>query len=185
VGSASARCKYHNRFRVLEVEDQRPLHEDLEIHLIQLPRLRHGARGQLPEPSAVVRWGKFLAARNPEELEQLAMSDPNLREAKDALERLSADPAAQELAEERRYWAWNYENDRRLTRQEGREEGRAEGLAAGLEALREVLFMTLDARGLQLSPLQRERVTSCDDFEQLKQWQQRALRVDSATELFA
>jgi hypothetical protein len=71
----------------------------------------------------MLKWAKFFAAKTDDELEQVAMSDPDLTEAKTALERLSADPAAKQLARERELAEWNYERTLRLTREEGREEG--------------------------------------------------------------
>jgi len=47
------------------------------------------------------------------------MNDPVFEEAKRALEELSADPAAQELAQEREIWAWNHEMQLRYARSEG------------------------------------------------------------------
>jgi hypothetical protein len=76
---------------------------------------RAPAAGEPP----VLRWCRFFAAQSELELEQLATMDPNLRQAKNALERLSADPAAQELARERELAVWNYERGLRLARTEG------------------------------------------------------------------
>lgn len=71
---------------------------------------------------AVLKRGRFLAAKSDEELEQVAMSDPQLREAKTALEELSQDPAARRLAEERQLAAMNYRHTIAQARKEGREE---------------------------------------------------------------
>lgn len=126
-----------------------------------------------PEPAAsdapaVLRWSKFLAARSEEELEQLAMSDPNLREAKNALERLSADPKARELATERELWAWNHERGLRLAR---------------LEEKREAVFKVLEARGLGVTPQERERIARCRDSALLDHWLRRAAKAMTIAEV--
>ncbi|GAA2425002.1 hypothetical protein GCM10010191_41510 [Actinomadura vinacea] len=38
--------------------------------------------------------------------------------------------------------------------------------------------------GLELSEEQRERITSCEDYDQLKRWFQRALKGDSVEQIF-
>jgi len=46
----------------------------------------------------VLKWGRFFRATTDEELEELAMADPDMNAAKRALDRLSADPKAQQLS---------------------------------------------------------------------------------------
>jgi flagellar biosynthesis/type III secretory pathway protein FliH len=90
------------------------------------------------EPN-VVEWGKFLAAASDAEREELAMKNPDLREAKLALERLSADPDARILAEMRDRAVKSYRLDINKARKEGRvegiKEGRVEGIKEGQAAL--------------------------------------------------
>jgi hypothetical protein len=157
---------------------------DFAIHVLQLPRLRAVTRDpQDTGPgSAMVRWGRFLTARTDHELEQLAMQDPDLREAKAALERLSADPQAQRLAREREQWAWNHAQALDWAQREGRAEGEARGRAEG-EA--RGLLRILEARGLALTTEQADRVLNCQDPHLLATWYQRALTVTSAAELLA
>jgi hypothetical protein len=60
---------------------------------------------------------------------------------------------------------------------QGREEGRQEG---ELTALLEVL----DARGIKVVGAARRRILACTDMAQLKRWLRKAVRVQSAQELF-
>ncbi|MDS1271084.1 hypothetical protein RIF23_12330 [Lipingzhangella sp. LS1_29] len=69
------------------------------------------------------------------------------------------------------------EKGRAQGRTEGRTEGRAEGEARALIAV-------LEARGLEPSSEQRERIMSCRDLDQLELWIRRAATVDNVTELF-
>ncbi|MCC5574312.1 Yae1 family protein [Microtetraspora sp. AC03309] len=62
-------------------------------------------------------------------------------------------------------------------RQEGLQEGRAEGEAAAILAV-------LDARGLEISPDARDRITRCSDLHQLETWIRRAVTVTSADDIF-
>jgi hypothetical protein len=63
-------------------------------------------------------------------------------------------------------------------REEGIEEGRAEGLATGILAV-------LDQRQVPTDPAARERILACRNVDQLDHWMRRALRVESAEQLFA
>jgi hypothetical protein len=90
----------------------------------------------------VVDWGRFLAARTEQELEELAMTDPTFDRAKEALEVLSADPEAQDLAHRRQLALWE------TRRQEGlaRAEGEASGLRQAVLTACELLGIDVDAR---------------------------------------
>jgi predicted transposase/invertase (TIGR01784 family) len=123
--------RYHSVFHLLETHEHERLTDDLEIHLLELPKLpRSTAATGDPE---VLRWGQFFAAETDQQLEQLAMSDANINQAKAALERLSLDPAAQELARDRELAAWNYKETMRLERLAGIEEGIEQGTEQGIE----------------------------------------------------
>lgn len=148
--------QYHSTFRLLEKHEHELLSDDLTIHVIELPKLPGGPPAA--ESSAVLKWGKFFAAETDEELEEVAMADPNLNEAKSALERLSADPAAQELARERELAAWNYENTLRLTRKKALEEGREEGL-------REAVQHLCDAFGIEMTDERRQTLEQASTRE--------------------
>ena len=125
--------RFHSTFRLLEVHSQRSFSEALQLHFLELPKLPSPSDVESPDPSeaAVLKWGRFLAAQSDQELTRLAMTDSDLRAAKAALDRLSADPEAQRLAEERRLAVWNHERTIHLSRAEGHAEGRIEGRAEG------------------------------------------------------
>jgi hypothetical protein len=46
------------------------------------------------------------------------------------------------------------------------------------------IFLVLEARGLELTPEQRECINECTDLDQLKEWVTRAATVSDASELF-
>jgi predicted transposase/invertase (TIGR01784 family) len=156
--------RYHSKFELLEVHDQARLADDLTIHVVELPKLP-----QLPpagEGPAVLKWGRFLAAQSDEELEQVAMSDPDLRDAKTALEELSQDPAARRLAEERQLAAFNHRYTMAQERKEGREEGRREGRAEGrAEALRDAVEHLCRTLGVQVTEVQRANLNAATPDE--------------------
>lgn len=98
--------------------------------MLELPKLR-GALGGMDEP-ALAAWCRFLAAETDEELEALAMQYPILKDAKDALDKLSADPDARERAERREIELKLYEYGATTIRAEGRLEGKRSGLLGQL-----------------------------------------------------
>ena len=87
---------FHSEFRVQEVSTNEEFSHDLRLHVLELPKLLNASE-DTNEP-AVLRWGRFFAAKTDEELEHLAMTDPDIQQAKQALDRLSDDPKAREIA---------------------------------------------------------------------------------------
>ena len=159
--------RFHRIFQVRDVDDGEVFSDALELHTVELPNLPpRGADAEEPE---LVRWGRFLAASSDEELEELAMTDPVMGKAKEALEALSADPAAQELARQRELRRLSYELEMAESRPEGRqqgieqgiEQGRTETLRAAIEGLCEVLDIRVDAArrerlaGMKLAQLEQ------------------------------
>lgn len=182
--------RFHSVFRFREDDEHFALTSELSVHVLELPKLPPGppAAG---EPS-VLSWCRFFAAQSDEELEQVAMVDSNIRRAKQALERLSADPFTQQLLREQEIWAWNYENTLRLTRREGEEEGRAEGKAEGraegkaegrAEGEATALLAVLAARGVSVSEEQSATIRDCRDFALLETWLRRAISASSCEDV--
>ena len=128
----------------------------------------------------LIRWATFLAATTDEELRALAMKDPVLQQARDALERLSADPKARVLAEQRELALISYHLDMNKARKEGVAEGEARGRAEGLSA---AILAVLSARQIAVSEEQRERISSCTDLALLDEWLARAATVIDSNEL--
>jgi len=64
----------------------------------------------------------------------------------------------------------------------GKAEGKAEGLAEGMA---ESILKILEARGVAVSPLQREEILRCADLDRLDRWVRRATLAPSTDELTA
>jgi predicted transposase/invertase (TIGR01784 family) len=190
--------RFHSLFRVQEVHEHQNLTEHLELHLVELPKLAEGI-GKKEEPE-LVRWATFLSATTDDELQELAMTDPVLQQAKDALDRLSADPQARMLAEQREMALISYYLDLNTAREqgiaegeargraegeargraEGEARGRAEGEARGRAA---AILAVLAARQLTVSKEQHARISECTDLAVLDQWLLRAATVSDASQL--
>ncbi|MFI0448124.1 hypothetical protein [Actinomadura sp. 6N118] len=50
---------------------------------------------------------------------------------------------------------------------------------------RRALLTVLNARGLEVSAVERERITSCCDIDQLQEWVRRAATMEATAELFS
>ena len=146
----------------------------MELHFVELPKLPEAMeRNDEPE---LVAWGKFLAAAAEEEIEALAMEYPVLKQAKEALERLSADPDAQLRAEQREMALLSNALDISVARREGKAEGRAEGKA---EALQQLLTLKFGP----LPPALAERVRTATEPD-VERWTNRVLSAESLANVF-
>ncbi len=167
---------------MLEIQDHREFSQDLEIHTLALPKLEDEAAHHPDSP--VLKWGRFFRATTDQELEKLAMADPDMNAAKQALDRLSADPKAQQLAEDRELAIWNYKRTVKLAEQQAEARGKAEGEARGkAEALRGVLAKLLSLKFGEVSEDVRDRIDSANEAE-VSQWTERVLSAPSVDAVF-
>ncbi|MBN2197459.1 MAG: Rpn family recombination-promoting nuclease/putative transposase, partial [Polyangiaceae bacterium] len=158
--------RFHSRYRVLETSDFTVFSGDLELHLVELPKLA-GALARGDEPR-LLAWSTFLAAASDAELERLAMSDPDLREAKEALERVSSDERARVTAQARELALISRQLDltyaRKAGLEEGEERGRREGEERGRrEGQREAVLMLCELLGIPVDERRRSAIDRADD----------------------
>lgn len=106
--------RYHNTFHLREDHMELILTNDIEIHMIELQKLREIAVGQQRK---LVRWMLFLLGPAPEKMEE-----PAIKKALTTLEFLSQDREVRELYEARQ----KAMNDWISSIEGAREEGRAE-----------------------------------------------------------
>jgi predicted transposase/invertase (TIGR01784 family) len=143
--------KVHSVYHVVEDENQSRLTDVLEIHFLDLEKLRSGQDIEGLNPS-MLKWLRFLAAKRKEEFEMLAKEDKELDRAYERLQQISAD-------DEARIWYELLQKgilDQRTIEAEGREkalkaleEGRAEGKAVGMEEGRAESLKEVAANALQ------------------------------------
>ncbi len=184
-------ARFHSVFQARERTTGDLLTDHLELHLLELPKLRAAITGN-DEP-AVAAWCRFLSAETDSEREALAMQHPILKDAKDALDRLSTDPDALEAAERRESELWFYEHnlahERERARNEGRDEGRAEGRNEGRaegrnEGKREALRRLLSLKFRELSPAHQARIAAGTDAD-LDRWLDRCVTQPTLDAIFS
>jgi hypothetical protein len=134
------------------------------IHTLELPRLQGGLADSDDRP--VLRWGKFLAATTDKERERLAMNNPDIARAKEALDQLSADPAARALARERELAVRQQQRSLQLAEEKGEARGEARGEA---KAARRGIEQLCQMFGVELTPSRRELLAGAamEDLERL------------------
>jgi predicted transposase/invertase (TIGR01784 family) len=125
---------YHLRFRLLEESHRFPFTQDLEMHLLELPKFTES-------PSELTRgldiWLYFLrhAAKMDTEAVPAALRQPLVLRALEELSMLSQSDLERERDEARRKAQLDYNTGIKVARLEGREEGRQEGRQEGLIAM--------------------------------------------------
>jgi len=173
---------FHSVFQARERSSGELLTDHFELHVLELPKLRH-ARVGMDEPG-LAAWCRFLAAETDEELEALAMQYPILKDAKDALEKLSADPEARERAERREIELKLYEYGAATIRAEGRVEGRAEGRVEGRFEGKQTALLDLLTLKFGEVPLEaRTRLDTATESD-LDCWLKRVLSAEKLDTVF-
>ena len=93
--------RFHNGYRLKEIETNEELTDLEEIHFIEMPKFKNLNNKDL-ENDKLQRWLMFLRNDISEsELEELIDMDNDIKKAEEKLEYLSSDPVTQELYFER------------------------------------------------------------------------------------
>ncbi len=122
---------YHLRFRLFEESQEFPFSEDLEIHILELPKFKKSA-GEVTNRLDV--WLYFL--RHADKMDMGALppafqSYPLVLRALEELRMLSHTDIERERYESRRKAQLDYNTGMKVARMEGREEGRSQGERIG------------------------------------------------------
>ncbi len=151
--------RFHELHRLVEVHAHCVSSEHLALHVIALPRLGENTDD---ESEGLLRWARFFRARSDGELQSIADEDAIMTQAKTALEELSQDDLARQLAEDRR----RAEVIRGLERERDLEEGEARGFEKGVErTLRETIAELAEDYGLELTEARKAQVASASLLE--------------------
>ena len=128
--------RFHNAYRLKEIETNEQLTDVEEIHFIEIPKLNESC----DEKDMLVAWTEFLKDPESEKVRNLEMSIEEIRKAKDELIKISSDKKQRELYEMRakilkdKVSALNEAERKGI--EKGIEEGRKEGIKEGIEKSR-------------------------------------------------
>ena len=125
---------YHLRFRLLEESRHFPLTEDIEFHILELPKFKKSA-DELT--SGLDIWLYFLrhAAKIDTEAIPAALQQPMVLRAFEELKMLSQTDVERERYESRRMAQLDYNTGLKVARMEGLEQGEKIGMIHILESL--------------------------------------------------
>jgi predicted transposase/invertase (TIGR01784 family) len=168
----------HSVYQVLETVRYERLTDQLEIHLIELPKLSSDLRGR---GKPFWNWLQFLCGTKIEDWELLSKDDDILRKVMSTLESISKDREMWLLAESRKKWlhdqatlrATGYadgkEEGKAEGRAEGRAEGKAEGKAEGAQQARFELAIGMLHEGVAMEIITKLTGYSAEDLAPFKQ----------------
>ena len=120
--------RYHNAYRLKEIETNEQLTDIMEIHFIEIPKLK-----KVENSEEITDMLTAWVISNPEGdvIANLEMCKKEIREAKEELVRLSANSRERMLYEKRKESLLNKTSAIIKATEEGRAEGRAEGIEEG------------------------------------------------------
>ncbi|OLR26454.1 Rpn family recombination-promoting nuclease/putative transposase [Bacillus cereus] len=163
---------FHTTGKLWDIDLQKLLLDDLELHIIEIPKLMTQWKQEQVNPweDDFVRWLLLLSANEDTQLthtlEEIAMNrDPILKDAMQKWEKMSQDPGFRMLYEARQKTlideASKYKYAEKKGREEGLEEGKKvgkeEGLQEGMEkgklAEREQLIRGMHKNGMDIEDI--------------------------------
>ena len=141
---------YHSKWKIIEEKYRKQiLTEDLEIHIIELPKIRELTQQESKEE--LVKWLNFIEEPESEKVVQYMKENEGIKEAKEKLEVMSEDERIQRLAELREKAIM----DEKAIERFGRKAGREEGIAIGKKAEKEQTAKKMKEEGLDIELIKR------------------------------
>ncbi len=138
--------EYYSRFHLWDDKRRRMYSSKLELHLLELPKLKTGGS----EGNPLLRWAQFINSETKEEFEMVTKDDPYLKKAYERLEEVSGDP-------ERR---WEYEAREKAIRdyismmngswEDGYESGDKEGYERGKNEMKRQMEQKMEQQKRQM-----------------------------------
>lgn len=111
--------------------DKRLLTEDLELHIIEIPKAEKIL--EKDKYNKIAQWLMFLDNPNTERVEEIMKENEEVKKANSVLYEMSEDEKLQRLAELREKWDLDERSARQHAIEEGLEEGRKKGMEQGLQ----------------------------------------------------
>jgi predicted transposase/invertase (TIGR01784 family) len=155
----------HSVYQVLETERYEPLTDQLEIHLIELPKLSSD-RGE--REKTLWNWLQFLCGSRKEDWERLSTDDDELRKVMSTLESISKDREMWLLAESRKKWMHDQATFRATGFEDGKDEGKAEGKVEGAQEKNRELAIGMLNEGVHIEIITKLTGYSADELASFK-----------------
>ena len=155
---------FHTTGKLWDIDLQKLLLDDLELHIIEIPKLMTQWKEEQVNPweDDFVRWLLLLSANEDTQLthtlEEIAMNrDPILKDAMQKWEKMSQDPAFRMSYEARQKAlideASKYKYAEKKGIEKGRKEGKEEGLQEGIEKGKIQLIRGMHKNGMDIEDI--------------------------------
>jgi predicted transposase/invertase (TIGR01784 family) len=155
--------RYWRKNQIQDTETNERLTDLLEIHFLELNKMKESR-----EESPLTFWIEFLQDPYSEKVKALCEYVPEIREAKEVLERAKTDPKARETIRLREKSTRDQVNAISSATKLGREEGKKEGLAEGeLNKARETAISMLED-GISTNVISKYTGLSTAEVKKLK-----------------
>lgn len=151
--------KYHNSYRLKEINTDEELTDVIEIHFIEIPKLKKINNSE-EVTDMLEAWIEFISNPEGEVISNLEMTREEIREAKEELLKISASSKERILYEKRKESILNKVSALKKSREEGREEGRDQ---KSIEVARNALI-----EGFDVITISKITGLSIEDIENLK-----------------
>ena len=124
----------HTKWQILDTENGKTLlTEDLELHIIEVPKIYKNLEDKSIYEDPIVKWILFLEDPGGEEIRKMSEEDEEIKEAIEVLEEISSDEEKERIAELREKYIRDKKSEIKTAREIGLKEGREEGLKQGIE----------------------------------------------------
>lgn len=151
--------KYHNSYRLKEINTDEELTDVIEIHFIEIPKLKKINNSE-EVTDMLEAWIEFISNPEGEVISNLEMTREEIREAKEELLKISASSKERILYEKRKESILNKVSALKKSREKGREEGRDQ---KSIEVARNALI-----EGFDVITISKITGLSIEDIENLK-----------------
>ena len=126
--------EYHSKWKIIEEKKRKlVLTEDLEIHIIEIPKIYKLAGEEQEEE--LVKWLEFIENPESKKVEKYMEENKEMKEAKEKLEVMSEDERMQILAELREKAIRDEKAVERFGLKKGIEQGREQGREEGIKEI--------------------------------------------------
>ena len=155
--------KFHNAYRLKEIQTNEELTDTMEIHFIEIPKLRK--LNDTEEISDMLEaWVAFIQNPDSEIVEKLEMSKKEIKEAKSELIRMSGDSKERDMYERRKESILEKVSLIESAEQKGIERGFKEGKLKGLREGENKKAIEI-AKNLIISGLENELIKNATGLE--------------------
>lgn len=166
--------RFHNGYRLKEIETNEELSNVLELHFIEIPKLNENS----DEKDMLAAWTEFLKNPESEKVRSLEMSIDEIREAKDELVKMSNDEKQRELYDMRSKILKDKVSAINKAKNEGIEEGIEQGV---IKARKEDILENLNDFGSVADEIIKS-IDKQNDIDILKKWVKISTKVNSILE---